>query len=203
VRYVIPHSELSSEDDSRSDSDTSNASSHTSSSGSSSEDEHAERLIRKKRKSRSKRQVHAAAARDVKDEKDDGPGTPVQGRKKRRREWKWTLGSLDEANVPADSETEGEVEVEVEKGRDIVVDELARVDRPATPEIPLPPVTEAEDKELDESYVDSIEEAPATIVDASEVSVSPKITPTPSEPKPPLEEPASSSEHISDQPPTD
>lgn len=41
-------------------------------------------------------------------------------------------------------------EAESWKGKTIVVDELARENRPSTPEIPLPAVTDAEEQELAE-----------------------------------------------------
>lgn len=50
-------------------------------------------------------------------------------------------------------------EAEDEKVKGIVVDELARVTRPTTPEIPLPAVTATERAELDEGYAGAVEES--------------------------------------------
>lgn len=64
---------------------------------------------RKKRKSvegHSQRQVQAAALRDgLRDEAEYEPTTPAHGsrRKRRRREWKWTLGPVDRSSDQADS----------------------------------------------------------------------------------------------------
>jgi len=155
VRFVVPHSEISSEEDARSDSDVSTTSSHTSSSGSSSEDETTQKqnAVEKKHKRRTKRKIHAAGLRDIKDqESQDGSGTPVQGRRKRRREWKWTLGPLSEGKFDAEEEVPERTSPEADswKGKTIVVDELAREARVATPDIPLPAVTESETRELEE-----------------------------------------------------
>lgn len=58
-------------------------------------------LSRKRKSSRSHRQIRAVAIRDGFDQ-EEGPQTPVQGRRKRRREWRWTLGPLNEGTGEGD-----------------------------------------------------------------------------------------------------
>jgi hypothetical protein len=124
--------------------------------------------VEKKHKRRTKRKIHAAGLRDIKDqESQDGSGTPVQGRRKRRREWKWTLGPLSEGKFDAEEEVPERTSPEADswKGKTIVVDELARETRVATPDIPLPAVTESETRELEErdSPVEEIVESEAEV----------------------------------------
>lgn len=97
------------------DSDSSESLSETSTSGddASTDEDHTgkgtlSKLERKKRRTmRIERQVRAVALLDglEADPYSSAPQTPRQGRAKRRREWKWTLGPIDTPPQSACSET--------------------------------------------------------------------------------------------------
>ena len=122
VRFTARHSDLSLEESaegSKSDSsDDSETSQHSDGSeereeeGDGGDDADEEAGPRKRRKSfdgHSQRQVRAAAIRDgIDGDMDAEHLTPAHGRrrKRRRHEWKWTLGSLDESREDTDGATQ-------------------------------------------------------------------------------------------------
>ncbi|OJJ59484.1 hypothetical protein ASPSYDRAFT_88403 [Aspergillus sydowii CBS 593.65] len=116
VKYTARHSDIvsdseaeswetSSDDDSDYSSSSLVSSDATPSDDETNPSEPATDKKKKKRKYRSnERQVRAVALRDgLEDPYTSGnsttPQTPLQGRLKRRREWRWTLGPLDEAGI--------------------------------------------------------------------------------------------------------
>ncbi|KAL4908186.1 hypothetical protein BDW74DRAFT_147017 [Aspergillus multicolor] len=120
VKYTTRHSDLVSDSESGSyetssddDSDYSTSSLVSSDTTPSDEETNTEQSTDKKKKKRkyrsNERQVRAVALMEgLKDpyaSQSQTPQTPRQGRLKRRREWRWTLGPLEEAGNSTTSET--------------------------------------------------------------------------------------------------
>ncbi|KAL4735998.1 hypothetical protein BDV11DRAFT_173289 [Aspergillus similis] len=115
VKYTAAHSDLvsdsepgSCETSSDDDSDYSTSSLVSSDTTPSDEETNTAEKKKKKRKYRSnERQVRAVALmeglKDPYSSQSQTPQTPRQGRLKRRREWRWTLGPLEEAGTTTDS----------------------------------------------------------------------------------------------------
>ncbi|KAL4752912.1 hypothetical protein BDW72DRAFT_169912 [Aspergillus terricola var. indicus] len=115
VKYTAAHSDLVSDSESGScetssddDSDYSTSSLVSSDTTPSDEETNTAEKKKKKRKYRSnERQVRAVALmeglKDPYSSQSQTPQTPRQGRLKRRREWRWTLGPLEEAGTTTDS----------------------------------------------------------------------------------------------------
>ena len=119
VKYTAAHSDLVSDSESGScetssddDSDYSTSSLVSSDTTPSDEETNTSEKKKKKRKYRSnERQVRAVALmeglKDPYSSQSQTPQTPRQGRLKRRREWRWTLGPLEEAGTATDSSQPG------------------------------------------------------------------------------------------------
>ncbi|KAL4788159.1 hypothetical protein BJX76DRAFT_198972 [Aspergillus varians] len=118
VKYTARHSDLVSDPESRScetssddDSDSSTSSlvsSETTPSddGSNTSEPTADKKKKKRKYRSNERQVRAVAFREGLEDPYTSsltPQTPLQGRLKRRREWKWTLGPLEEVTHTPDS----------------------------------------------------------------------------------------------------
>jgi len=126
-RFVARHSDLPSDEsgpETQSDgSEDSDGSKHSDSTDEETEGNNSK--LRKKRKSiegHSERQIRAAAIRDgLAEDAEFEPSTPAHTsqRKRRRREWKWTLGPLDENNGAATSSSEAP-DAKSFRGQDVV-----------------------------------------------------------------------------------